>query len=636
LGRNVPVNTNKAVVDEARGIIDRYPKSKYNKITELAGEQAARDHINRTYRNRILQEIDVPRRGAGPPILDLLFELDNGEFVVVEAKGATADLGKTMTDVFEATPEGESRFLGRALKEEQFSPGWFAKRLKELEKKGRPGKLLAARLNQAWRNGKITALQIHARPTLPGIERHPKGDKLVTRKKGRRVDVENINLAEDVIDRSEEWNKAVGAQSRAKPPTVYNSSLVETISDASRLSPDPPLQERIVGGLNRSPRVALKARSLAVGVKAWKAVRTVGKIFVHCFVPLTVLDFVLEIAFALWDREREKEERAQREKQKSLEAVFKQKSRIQSLIQSKILNNTSLFDEFVESWDRNRKFQGFLYARLSAEVDIETFRNVIGQELEELTNYTVVGPVEVFHTNWASRFEFTDIGVEKEVDKTNSDINRLLGQGVTYPQNARKFIRKKRLKYTIVPPLITPFDIITTKINNLFLEVASLVTEANGWRGMDQIGFTSFNYNCSYDEQFTVALEFPHPLNESACRYCLSYLHWAAGQLSQHALTEQDLEGNLEDPTKGRERRFWLLMALLEGRSTRYKKNFSFLAERVRELVKGGGESEEVASVLEELYIGARAIWYDLERIGANIGRSEYLYFGAQPSGEPN
>ena len=120
----------------------------------------------------------------------------------------------------------------------------------------------------------------------------------------------------------------------------------------------------------------------------------------------------------------------------------------------------------------------------------------------------------------------------------------------------------------------------------------------------------------------------PPPIDESTCRYCLSYLHWAAGTLSQHPLAEQDLEGNLEDPRKGWRTRFGLLMRLLEGQDTRDKKNFSFVAGRIKELVKGSGKSEEVVSALEELYMGARAIWYDLERIEANISKPQYYYLG--------
>src|SRR5262249_44775828 len=67
-----------------------------------------------------------------------------------------------------------------------------------------------------------------------------------------------------------------------------------------------------------------KARSPNIGVSAWGGARTGGKVLVMCFVPLTVLDVVIEVAMRLWDRDREKEARKRREKQRALEAVFKE------------------------------------------------------------------------------------------------------------------------------------------------------------------------------------------------------------------------------------------------------------------------------------------------------------------------
>jgi hypothetical protein len=399
-------------------------------------------------------------------------------------------------------------------------------------------------------------------------------------------------------------------------------------------------------GILGATSVAPKAKSLTIGIKAWKVVRSVGRVAVWC---LKVLDkllpggFLLDIALALLEREREKEERKRREKQKALEAVFKlennitagqfrfdkkleEETKVQSLIQSKILNNAALFDEFVQDWDNNRKFMGFLYARVNAELHIEGYRDLMtNKDTEAFTTYTVTS-LEVNSTSWAHDFDWTEIGEEKEVKKTESDIKRLIENGVLYPEFFKKLVKRKRLKYTLVPPLFTPFDIVVTKINNLFLDMVIVIDSFHRTGGI--ANFTGFNYKCSWNEQFSVALEFPHPLNESTCRYCLSYLHWAAGTLSQHPLAAQDLEGNLEDPRKGWRRRFGLLMRLLEGQDTRDKKNFSFVAGRIKELVKGSGKSEEVVSALEELYMGARAIWYDLERIEANISKTQYYYFG--------
>ncbi|HXJ82565.1 MAG TPA: hypothetical protein VMS64_28250, partial [Candidatus Methylomirabilis sp.] len=76
--------------------------------------------------------------------------------------------------------------------------------------------------------------------------------------------------------------------------------------------------------------------------------------------------------------------------------------------------------------------------------------------------------------------------------------------------------------------------------------------------------------------------------------------------------------------------RFGLLMSLLEGNNTAYGKNFLYFTERVKHLVKRGEKSEEIVAALDELYAGARSIWYDLERIERNLHKPEYYYFGPQ------
>jgi hypothetical protein len=71
-------------------------------------------------------------------------------------------------------------------------------------------------------------------------------------------------------------------------------------------------------------------------------------------------------------------------------------------------------------------------------------------------------------------------------------------------------------------------------------------------------------------------------------------------------------------------------MSLLEGKNTQYGKNFSFFAAQIKGLVKRGEKNGEVLTALEQLYTGARAIWYDLERIERNLYKPEYYYLGPQ------
>jgi hypothetical protein len=236
---------------------------------------------------------------------------------------------------------------------------------------------------------------------------------------------------------------------------------------------------------------------------------------------------------------------------------------------------------------------------------------------------------------WAHEFELTDIGGDVEVARTDADTIALLKKGVKHPFMLRKIVKRKRLKYTIVPPLLTPFDIVISKMNNLFVDIVQFTAHfTNAGHEIFTKPF-QFDYRYSWETQFDARPDFGPPLNASVCEYCLAYLFWAAKQLSRHPLEQQDLAGNLEDPSKGWNRRMWLLMSLLEGANTSHGRNYLYFVDQITRLVRPGDKSADVAAALNELFAGARLIWEDLRRIEKSMHKPEYYYFGPQyaPSG---
>jgi len=625
---------NEKALSEARTIAGYKPSARQRQSSGLVGEVAARDFVQREYRGQA-KEIDVMRRGGKTPVIDLLFETGKGEFVVVEAKANQSPLGKTNRRVFRSDRRGRLK-IGKLRKDvEQFSPVWFEQRLAELRRDfGPEGRRLANRLEHAWQNGKLRAILVRA-PDAGRTAEHV--------------------VIEDV---SKEWNMHLGVESRHTLPS-YNVEREPTRSPATLAGERPTNVERGIEAVERAvpaaephfvprPRVAtaehlgvraleatrhgFRARTLAIGIKSWRVARSVGKILVACFVPLTVFDVVLEVALAFWDRQREKEARKRREKQQALEAVFREDKKsgvIQRGIQRNIVGNADVQARLLASWDENKNYNGFQYARLNAVVRVDTYRDIRGEDSESLTTYSLEA-LDVHATSAMHDFELTAIGEDQEIDKSDADVAALFEKGIMYPQVLRKIVKRKRLKYTIVPPLITPYDIAVTKINNLFLDLIYFVCQFSNVGDSILASFRGFDYAHRWDEQFTVAIELPPPLNRSVCEYCLSYLHWAAKQLSQHPLAQQDLEGNLEDPTKGWRRRLWLLLSLLDGTDTRYRKNFSYFASQLKRMVENSERTGEVAAAIEQLYTGARSILYDLERIEANLHRPEYYYLGPQ------
>jgi hypothetical protein len=385
--------------------------------------------------------------------------------------------------------------------------------------------------------------------------------------------------------------------------------------------------EHGAGAALRMTARGFRARSLLIGVKAWRAVRSIAGLALRLFIPFSAFDIALEVVMYLWGRHEASEEEKRR--QRPLLEVFRQQGeRIENLMKSRLLGAEG-YDKVMAQWDANKDARGFVYARITAVVEMEVFRDYGRKELYDLTTYKAPrDSVDVYPTDWAFDYEETAIGQDTRVELTDADRMRVVRSGVMVP--VEKLIRRKRLKHTIVPPLITPFDIVLMKINNLFLDTIWFVAqfESNGDAMLES--FTQFDYRSTYDAQFGFQLQFPRPLNAATCHYCLGYLHWAAKVFSQHPLTQQDFEGNLEDPVKGWKRRHGLMLSLLEGRGTTYGRNFSYLADRMKHLVNRDEQDPEIASAIGELYAGARAIWYDLERIERNVGKAEYFYYGPQ------
>jgi hypothetical protein len=333
---------------------------------------------------------------------------------------------------------------------------------------------------------------------------------------------------------------------------------------------------------------------------------------------------------------REKEERKRRDKQHTLEAVFKQGTDSISRGIEAIVNNGQAIQSFIDSWDKNRKHAGFQYARLRAIVDVELHRSIVSgrmAEIESMTKYRLIS-LNVIATSWSHEFEMEDIGEAKALPWTDKERVDLIKQGTPYVEMIQRTVQRRAIRYTIVPPLHTPFDIVVTKLNNLYLDIAVLASYVG--RGGDPgfKDFSTFNYLFDWNEQFGVLLEFDPPLNRSACEFCLSYLYDAAKALSKHPLEQQDLAGNFEDPRKGWKRRFWLLAPLLDPRYAPNGRNFSFVGVGVKQLVTPGHTDPEVDTAMDELFAGARTIWRDLERIERNIRYPEYFYLGPTYTGQ--
>lgn len=112
---------------------------KFNKIKELIGEAAATAEVSKKYGSSTLKYVSVPERSEGTPILDLVFELDTGEMVLVEAKFGTSLLGRTndrrvfLVDPGKLKPEN-LKPLPLQRQVEQLEVQWTKDRIAEIKK----------------------------------------------------------------------------------------------------------------------------------------------------------------------------------------------------------------------------------------------------------------------------------------------------------------------------------------------------------------------------------------------------------------------------------------------------------------------------------------------------------------------
>ena len=86
---------------------DRTIVGRFNKVKELLGEAGARSSAMSAFKVTDAHLVNVPVRNNKVPILDLLYELEDGQFVLLEAKYDMSQLGRTNDKrVFKVGVEG--------------------------------------------------------------------------------------------------------------------------------------------------------------------------------------------------------------------------------------------------------------------------------------------------------------------------------------------------------------------------------------------------------------------------------------------------------------------------------------------------------------------------------------------------
>jgi hypothetical protein len=134
-----------------------------NPLRERIGEAAADLAIHERYGSQVKRKLVIPRRGTtGPTILDIAYELQNRELIVVESKfggslkGFVAD-----RRVFAASEAGAAEQLILKQQIEQLDPVWVKDRIREIRGKDHR---LANQLDSAFERLKLNVVEVRTTP----------------------------------------------------------------------------------------------------------------------------------------------------------------------------------------------------------------------------------------------------------------------------------------------------------------------------------------------------------------------------------------------------------------------------------------------------------------------------------------
>lgn len=148
---------------------DRSIVGRFNKVKELLGEEGARTSAMSAFKVTQSHLVAVPVRNNKVPILDLLYELDDGSFVLLEAKYDQSQLGRTndRRTFLVGVEGGQVKQTPLVLKDqvEQLSPQWVKQRIDEIAKHDAA---LADRLRKAADSDKLHILEVRSRLEADG------------------------------------------------------------------------------------------------------------------------------------------------------------------------------------------------------------------------------------------------------------------------------------------------------------------------------------------------------------------------------------------------------------------------------------------------------------------------------------
>ena len=138
-----------------------------NKLGEKIAELCAHAKLEEIYGTKLKAALIIPRRGKeGTIILDIVYEMQDGDIIIAESKFNLSKRGKVNQVIYGADDE-----IGAALRMTvedavtQLEGQWVKDRIDEIGKKN---SRLAIKMRSAWDNFKLKVVEIRTIPEVNG------------------------------------------------------------------------------------------------------------------------------------------------------------------------------------------------------------------------------------------------------------------------------------------------------------------------------------------------------------------------------------------------------------------------------------------------------------------------------------
>ncbi|MBB3020800.1 hypothetical protein FHR70_003888 [Microvirga lupini] len=472
-----------------------------------------------------------------------------------------------------------------------------------------------------------------------------------------------------------------GRAAATADPGTKAGELVEARANTARATEgavDATKARAIEGGRPVRELAAGAADVAKVGklARVLSLTKTIGKVAVGLFIPLTKLEILLELALWLYDWDQRRRKADEREWRRIYAFLFESAAPIadpfagqyQPAIGGWIwdtmnarLNNErdpQNFVQWVREWDRNRKWLGFVYVGVaggltrqehvprisSADKAPHPIRYWAGEMKFDFKTWSKEdnrskkeGPTRELGPehpdNLFTLGEFGDPFKKPE----NKDMTRWAAANQSRSDYLYRDVEERRMSISVTSPtpILTPFDYLSFKCKDLMVEILRFISRFDEYFQI----MAPFSRETFFTKYWYEGGTFPDPIDSDSAHYCLKKLYALITALEAHTPQQK------ETAQAGLERRRQIIADIV--RPNRTSNDLSDIDKRLYRLARDLNytsyrpvqdpdlaylTNEHLSALTSDILGDARRIYADITS-GKDSPRSlEYRYIGSKSS----